>query len=547
MLKQIEIQNFILIDSLSLAVAPGLTVMTGETGAGKSILLGALSAALGKRINAKNILKDSSKKSIIEITVEVDVALKEAFLSYDVDYDRDTVFRRELLPSGKSRCFINDTPVKASVLSALAGLFIDVNSQNDEGLLNRTDQQLELIDAFAQLKKEKTQYQKEYTSFLEAQNKIVALDGLGSAADLDYLTFVKKELNAVVINVQQYQEIESQLESARSARNQQELFSEVSSSISKNSGVMDGLFTLESALTSLAMADERFESDVEELNLIIGNIQNLQRKVKLNMDSTMSDNEYNELDATRKRIDALVRKYRVSSIEELLHKKDSVEQQVDRLLNRETELARLKDEQILRSSTLAAYGEELHQKRIQATRIIEDAFKDYLDRVDLPKAKMKLDWSPTGPKTHGTYKPLFLFAANPGSSMEPLHKVASGGEQSRVKLALKAVLGLHASLSTQVFDEIDTGISGSTAEKVGTLMRELSKKQQIIAITHLPQVASKASVHWKVSKHQQADTTYSTVHVLNKKERTQEIARILSGEQVTAAAKKQAESLLNDH
>ena len=383
MLKQIEIQNFILIDSLSLAVAPGLTVMTGETGAGKSILLGALSAALGKRINAKNILKDSSKKSIIEITVEVDVALKEAFLSYDVDYDRDTVFRRELLPSGKSRCFINDTPVKASVLSALAGLFIDVNSQNDEGLLNRTDQQLELIDAFAQLKKEKTQYQKEYTSFLEAQNKIVALDGLGSAADLDYLTFVKKELNAVVINVQQYQEIESQLESARSARNQQELFSEVSSSISKNSGVMDGLFTLESALTSLAMADQRFESDVEELNLIIGNIQNLQRKVKLNMDSTMSDNEYNELDATRKRIDALVRKYRVSSIEELLHKKDSVEQQVDRLLNRETELARLKDEQILRSSTLAAYGEELHQKRIQATRIIEDAFKDYLDRVDL--------------------------------------------------------------------------------------------------------------------------------------------------------------------
>ena len=222
MLKQIEIQNFILIDSLSLAVAPGLTVMTGETGAGKSILLGALSAALGKRINAKNILKDSSKKSIIEITVEVDVALKEAFLSYDVDYDRDTVFRRELLPSGKSRCFINDTPVKASVLSALAGLFIDVNSQNDEGLLNRTDQQLELIDAFAQLKKEKTQYQKEYTSFLEAQNKIVALDGLGSAADLDYLTFVKKELNAVVINVQQYQEIESQLESARSARRHHE-------------------------------------------------------------------------------------------------------------------------------------------------------------------------------------------------------------------------------------------------------------------------------------------------------------------------------------
>jgi len=547
MLKQIEIRNFILIDSLSLTVAPGMTVMTGETGAGKSILLGALSAALGKRINAKNILKDSSKKSIIEITVEVDVTLKEAFISYDVDYERDTVFRRELLPSGKSRCFINDTPVKASVLSALAGLFIDVNSQNDEGLLNRTDQQLELIDAFAQLTKEQYQYQKEYTLYLEVEHKMGVLEGLGSGADLDYLTFVRKELNAVAVSIEQYEEIESQLETAKSARNQQGLFSEVSLSISKNGGVMDALFTLESTLTSLAKADQRFESDIEELNIIIGNVQDLQRKVKLNMDSTMSDHEYNELDTTRKRIDALVRKYRVSGIQELLIKKAVVEQQVERLQNREAELAMLKDDQIRRATVLAAYGEELHQKRIQATRIIEDSFKDYLDRVDLPKAKMKLEWAATGPRAYGTYKPLFLFAANPGSTLEPLHKVASGGEQSRVKLALKAVLGLHASLSTQIFDEIDTGISGSTAEKVGTLMRELSKKQQIIAITHLPQVASKASVHWKVSKHQQNDTTYSTVHVLDKKERTQEIARILSGELVTVAAKKQAESLLNDH
>ena len=547
MVKQIEIRNFILIDSLSLAVAPGMTVMTGETGAGKSILLGALSAALGKRMNAKNVLKDSSKKSIVEITVEVDTALQGAFLFYDVDFEQETVFRRELLPSGKSRCFINDTPVKSTVLSALAGLFIDVNSQNDDGLLNRTDQQLELIDAFAQLTKEQDQYQKEYALHLEAEKKIAELDGLGSGADLDYLSFVRKELNAVSMSTEQYEEIENQLDIAKAARDQQELFSDVSSSISNNSGVIDALFTLESALTDLAKADSRFESDIVELNLVIGNIQDLQRKVKSSMDSTMSDHEYNELDATKKRIDALVRKYRVPGIEELLHKKSAVEQQVDKLQNRETELVRLKDEQTQRSSALVLYGEELHLKRIQATKIIEDAFKDYLDRVDLPKARMKLEWSATSPKVYGTYKPLFLFAANPGSTMEPLHKVASGGEQSRVKLALKAVLGLHASLSTQVFDEIDTGISGSTAEKVGTLMRELSKKQQIIAITHLPQVASKASVHWKVSKHQQADTTYSTVHVLNKEERTQEIARILSGEQVTSAAKKQAESLLNDH
>ena len=545
MLQHIEVSNFILIDHLSLPVSSGMTVMTGETGAGKSILLGALSAALGGRLSAKSVLKDSSKKAVIELMIRVKEELREEFEHLDVDYAEDTVFRRELLPSGKSRCFINDTPVKAADLASIAGTFIDINSQSDAGLLHRIGQQMELIDAFATVKKEKGHYADAYRAFTRLTRELQALNELGAADDLDYLTFVVNEMKSFRIEPGEYERLEDELIRAKAHREDQSKFETLLSKIGQAGGALDALFEVEAALLKIAENSDAYETFTSELQASITSLQNLERTAKNTLSNEISAEELDELRKRKSQIDGLVRKHRVGSAEELMEKRAALMEKLETLQNKETEIARLEQELTSAVVSLREAAEALHSKRKKASAKIQKAFATYLERVDLPKARLELDWEEIEPSAYGCYRPVFLFAANPGSGLEPLHKVASGGEQSRVKLALKAVLGQHASLSAQIFDEIDTGISGSTAEKVGGLMKELAQTQQIITITHLPQVAAAGSAHWKVSKSQTKTDTVSNVRTLEQKERISEIARMLSGSKITDAAKNQAEVLLN--
>jgi len=545
MLQHIEVSNFILIDHLSLPVTAGMTVMTGETGAGKSILLGALSAALGGRLSAKSVLKDSSKKAVIELVIRISDELKEEFATLDVDYADDTVFRRELLPSGKSRCFINDTPVKATDLARIAGKFIDINSQSDSGLLHRVGQQMELIDAFATTAKEKQAYLKIYGDFQRLQQRLEELHKLGDSDDLDYLTFVVREMKSFTIEEGEYERLEDELIRAKALREDQSKFELLLSHIGKPGGALDALFEVEAALLKIAENNENFEAHNSQIQHSITSLQRLERDVKSAVSMEVSAEELEELRARKSQIDALVRKHRVATPEALMEKRQALIEKLEMLQNKEAEIEQLEKELEGTRDSLLGAAEALHKKRKSAAAKIQKTFSTYLERVDLPKARLELDWESTAPTLHGTYKPLFLFAANPGSALEPLHKVASGGEQSRVKLALKAVLGQHASLSTQIFDEIDTGISGSTAEQVGRLMKELAQKQQIITITHLPQVAAAGGAHWKVSKSQSTTDTVSNVRTLDQQERVTEIARMLSGSKITEAAKNQAEALLN--
>ncbi len=545
MLQHIEVSNFILIDHLSLPVSSGMTVMTGETGAGKSILLGALSAALGGRLSAKSVLKDSSKKAVIELMIRVKEELRDEFEHLDVDYAEDTVFRRELLPSGKSRCFINDTPVKAADLARIAGTFIDINSQSDAGLLHRIGQQMELIDAFATVKKEKGHYADAYRAFTRLTKELEALKELGAADDLDYLTFVVNEMKSFSIEPGEYERLEDELIRAKAHREDQSKFETLLSKIGQAGGALDALFEVEAALLKIAENSDAYETFTSELQASISSLQNLERTAKNTLSNEISAEELDELRKRKSQIDGLVRKHRVGSAEELMEKRAALIEKLETLQNKETEIARLEQELTGAVTSLREAAEALHRKRKKASAKIQKAFATYLERVDLPKARLELDWEEIEPSAYGYYKPVFLFAANPGSGMEPLHKVASGGEQSRVKLALKAVLGQHASLSAQIFDEIDTGISGSTAEKVGGLMKELAQTQQIITITHLPQVAAAGSAHWKVSKTQTKTDTVSNVRTLEQDERISEIARMLSGSKITEAAKNQAEVLLN--
>ena len=544
MLKRLRIQNFILIDQLDLPILPGMTAMTGETGAGKSILLGALGAALGQRLSAKAVLKDKGAKAIIELELTLPKHLEAEFQSKDIDFDVHSVFRRELLPNGKSRAFINDTPVKSSDLAYFAGQFIDINSQSDSGLLTDVAKQIELIDSFVAADAEREEYNKIYTALKAILIEQKLLIEQADTSDLDYLEFLYHELDKANVKPGEYEEIEELIRLNKNASDFNEQYNELATLIGGESNLLDQLFTVESKLARLATKDSSTEPLLEQLLEIISHTQAIEREILNRIAAAELTVDVDALIDRKHQIDGLIRKHRVIDAEALVVKFDALGAQIKSIKDKDSLLKQLKAEQINLEAALKTAGTKLHAKRLESTQFIQNALIGYLSDVDLPKAKIELIWQEQSPTAVGLYKPQFMFSANPGSPLEPLNKVASGGEQSRVKLALKAALGKHVTLSCQVFDEIDTGISGATAEKVGNLMSELAERQQIITITHLPQVASKGTTHWLISKTSTDTTTESSVNVLTDEARVDELARMLSGAKITQAAKNQAEALL---
>lgn len=544
MLKRLRIQNFILIDQLDLPILPGMTAMTGETGAGKSILLGALGAALGQRLSAKAVLKDKGSKAIIELELTLPKHLEAEFQSKDIDFDVHSVFRRELLPNGKSRAFINDTPVKSSDLAYFAGQFIDINSQSDSGLLTDVAKQIELIDSFVAADAEREEYNKIYTALRAVLIEQKLLIEQADTSDLDYLEFLYHELDKANVKPGEYEEIEELIRLNKNASDFNEQYNELATLIGGESNLLDQLFTVESKLARLATKDSSTEPLLEQLLEIISHTQAIEREILNRIAAAELTVDVDALIDRKHQIDGLIRKHRVIDAEALVVKFDALGAQIKSIKDKDSLLKQLKAEQINLEAALKTAGTKLHAKRLESTQFIQNALIGYLSDVDLPKAKIELIWQEQSPTAVGLYKPQFMFSANPGSPLEPLNKVASGGEQSRVKLALKAALGKHVTLSCQVFDEIDTGISGATAEKVGNLMSELAERQQIITITHLPQVASKGTTHWLISKTSTDTTTESSVNVLTDEARVDELARMLSGAKITQSAKNQAEALL---
>ena len=544
MLKRLRIQNFILIDQLDLPILAGMTAMTGETGAGKSILLGALGAALGQRLSAKAVLKDKGSKAIIELELTLPKHLEAEFQSKDIDFDVHSVFRRELLPNGKSRAFINDTPVKSSDLAYFASQFIDINSQSDSGLLTDIAKQIELIDSFVAADAEREEYSKIYTALKAILIEQKLLIEQADTSDLDYLEFLYHELDKANVKPGEYEEIEELVRLNKNASDFNEQYNELATLLGGESNLLDQLFTVESKLARLATKDSSTEPLLEKLLEIISHTQAIEREILNRIAAAELTVDVDALIDRKHQIDGLIRKHRVIDAEALVVKFDALGAQIKSIKDKDSLLKQLKAEQINLEAALKTAGTKLHAKRLESTQFIQNALIGYLSDVDLPKAKIELIWQEQSPTAVGLYKPQFMFSANPGSPLEPLNKVASGGEQSRVKLALKAALGKHVTLSCQVFDEIDTGISGATAEKVGNLMSELAERQQIITITHLPQVASKGTTHWLISKTSTDTTTESSVNVLTDEARVDELARMLSGAKITQAAKNQAEALL---
>jgi DNA repair protein RecN (Recombination protein N) len=519
-------------------------VLTGETGAGKSILLGAVDAALGKRLPSKGLQKNSDEKAIIELVLDISADVQEDFARLELDFEPVSTFRRELLPNGKSRCFVNDSPTKSKSLQEIAAHLIDINSQKDEGLIHRPLDQLDLIDSFCDFGDLKQHYQQKYIEFRRVSLALDELQKLDQNDDLDYLKFVYQELNSKTINSQHYVELEDKILKARSIRNKQSSYESAVRIIGAEKGLLDQLYSLEDVLQK-SSDDAVLREQSDQLQEVIAQIIIIERTINQGFSSSMSESEYQVLKDEKSSLDALIRKHRVSTIEALEEKVIAIGEKIRLIETRESELERLSGIRLKLSKELQNLGNDLHEKRLIGASIIEEMLSQQLNRIDLPNARLALGWKSVSLSSFGMYLPDFLFSANPGTNLLPLSKSASGGEQSRVKLALKAVLGQKKHLSTQIFDEIDSGISGSTAEKVGELMKEMSVNQQIITITHLPQVAAKGDVHLLVSKSHDNESTYSNVVPLTQKNRKSEIARMLSGEIITDAALKQAQSLLD--
>jgi len=363
-------------------------------------------------------------------------------------------------------------------------------------------------------------------------------------SDLDYLEFLYHELDKANVKPGEYEEIEELVRLNKNASDFNEQYNELAALIGGESNLLDQLFTVESKLARLATKDSSTEPLLEQLLEIISQTQAIEREILNRIAAAELTVDVDALIDRKHQIDGLIRKHRVIDAEALVVKFDALGAQIKSIKDKDSLLKQLKAEQINLEAALKTAGTKLHAKRLESTQFIQNALIGYLSDVDLPKAKIELIWQEQSPTAVGLYKPQFMFSANPGSPLEPLNKVASGGEQSRVKLALKAALGKHVTLSCQIFDEIDTGISGATAEKVGNLMSELAERQQIITITHLPQVASKGTTHWLISKTSTDTTTESSVNVLTDEARVDELARMLSGAKITQAAKNQAEALL---
>ncbi len=544
MIRKIYISNFILIDELLLEVGSGMTVLTGETGAGKSILLGALGAALGNRMAGKGVLKNPDKKAVIEISIDVDPSYQPLFEARDFDYESTAVFRRELLPSGKSRGFINDTPAKSGDLNFFASFFIDINSQSDSKIFNETESQLALIDTFEPLAVEYAAYEAAYKEWQQTKRELDQLNSSREREDLDYLEFLYHELDKANVKRGEFDEIESTLARIKGDVKYKEELERAVNLMSFDNGLMDTLYSLESALEKLGTIDSGLEEELHRLQGLIPDLQQLERHLQRKLTDSDVSVDVESLQDRASRIKSLVAKHRVVHADELVDTFEGIAQEIAAIHARASKIQSLNEQLVRWEARLQETGEVLQAKRVRAGENIQKEVQANLASVDLAKARFELRWSANGPKSYGTYKPEFYFSANPGTPLELLNKVASGGESSRLKLALKAALGMHSKLSCQIFDEIDTGISGSTAQKVGATMKRLSENQQIISITHLPQVAAYGAAHWKVLKTQLENETNTSVEILEGSNRIAEIARMLSGEKITEEALKQAEVLL---
>ncbi len=551
MITHISIQNYALIQSLEMDFGSGLSVITGETGAGKSILLGALNLILGKRADTK-VLFERSKKCIVEGTFDVkNYHLQPFFEKYDLDYAHRTFLRREITPYGKSRAFINDTPVGLSILKELGDKLINIHSQHQTLTLNETNFRLAVIDSFAGLMNSVEEYRDKYRSYQKSKSELEKLieQEERSKAEKDYNKFLYDELVRAELRVNEQDELEKELEMIEHAEEiKSNLFSIRELLENEENGILAGLSSIlgniskiESFGNKLTDISQRFESVNIELKDILAELANIEQEVIYEPERAGAISNRLNL------IYQLEQKHRVKSVEELVSIRDDLSVKLLGITSLEEKIDKLKIELDNKYSGLLSLAEVISQKRKSIFNDFENEITAVLFKLGMPDAKFKIGWERlNNPGIDGVDSIKFLFNANRGGELQDLSKVASGGELSRLMLAVKSLISQKNLLPTIIFDEIDIGVSGNIADRMGNILLKLSKTMQVITITHLPQIAGKGNAHYVVYKEIEKDLTRTVIKRLNENDRIIEIAKMLSGQDVTNASVETAKQLLKN-
>ena len=549
MLRHLHIRNYALIGELSVDFTEGFSVITGETGAGKSILLGALGFVLGDRADT-GVLFDKEMKCVVEAHFSLDGDdLKPLFESNDLDFDSECIFRRELSPQKKSRAFINDTPVSLQTMKEIGSQLVDIHSQHDSLLLTNADFQLHLLDEIAHNNDLLSEYRSSYHSYNSIKLKLNELRETASKniAENDYLKFQLEELKKAQLKEGEYEEIEQSLNVMENAEEIRSLLFNANGLLeSSETAILPQLNELSSVLHRL----KQLVPTSEELQQRIDSTQVEMKDIAYDLDRLGADAQFDEgkLQELQERYDLLSRlmmKHHVKGFEELIQLRDELEAQVNAFENIDQEIAETEKALNTQTSLLQQLAQKLHIGRTKASKIFSENVTDLARQLAMPHVVFQIAVEPLKEfSATGFDQVRFMFSANKGVEVAELSKVASGGELSRLMLSIKSVVSQHNYIPTLIFDEIDTGVSGEVAAKIGSIMQGMGASLQLIAITHLPQVASKATYHYFIYKDNEGERTQSHIKVLSPKERITEIAKMLSNDQVTPEALKAAAVLL---
>tara|TARA_B100000579_G_scaffold309074_1_gene258751 strand:+ start:99 stop:1751 length:1653 start_codon:yes stop_codon:yes gene_type:complete len=550
LITSLKISNYALIEHLDISFDPGMTCITGETGAGKSILMGGLGLVLGKRVDM-SVLKDNQKKCVIEASFLIDKYNLEGFFEASgLDYDAETFLRREIIPSGKSRAFINDTPVNLDLLARLSEVLIDVHSQLENQSLFKSEYQFLVLDAIAGNQEILKEYKKKLREYIDIQKEYDHLQLLNQEAAkiYDYNEFLYDELASEQLTPDLLNPLQENIDQLSNVETLQQYLSQ---GIHLIEDEQIGLLTQFSSLNALLNAAK---SKSKNLSVFQERIKSLSIDLKDILDDLISKQEtlesnpvlLDKLSARFDKIQNLFQKHQVNNIEDLIHVRNQLEKKLEETQDLVQKMNTLKDQLIELEQLLEGLSKQLFENRKKAAPKLCYQMEQIISKMGMQNARFRIDLTSVDQfLNNGKEQIDFLFSSNLGSNFKPIKKVASGGEMSRIMLSIKSILSQFKQLPIIVFDEIDTGVSGAVSNEIANIMTHMSKNMQVFTITHLPQVAAKGQQHFLVYKEVSGNSTMTKLKQLNQEERIKELALMLSGEELTRTALDHAKQLLN--
>jgi len=550
MITSLSIKNYALIEKLTIDFSKGFSIITGETGAGKSIILGAIGLVLGKRADLTS-LKNKEEKCVIEAQFEISkYNLKDFFTANDLDYEDETIIRREILPSGKSRAFINDSPVNLQELQDLSLFLIDIHSQQQTQELSDEGVQFKIIDAIANNGEVIQSYQDVLKGYKSDRSKLNALlkKQSDSGKEQEYNTYLLNELVTAKLKSGEQEELEADFEKLNNVEIIKEAMDKsLAIANEEQFGVFHSLNEIKTALQKIALFSPEYQNVFERITSLAIEFDDVSKELQNASEKLLNDPAQLELVSQKLQlIYNLQKKHQVTSVDELLGIQTTLENSLVELDNIGEEITALSESIAQKVTELDTFAAAIHQNRINAIPVLSQKLVSILETLGMPNVRFNMELlSSETYFQNGKDELQFLFSANKGTDFGLLKKVASGGEMSRIMLAVKAILAQYSKLPTLIFDEIDTGVSGEIAIRMGEIMKEMSGTMQIFAITHLPQIAAKGDSHFKVSKSTVDEDTQSELKLLSQEERVIEIAQMLSGAVVSDSALNHAKALLN--